>query len=275
MRLLLTLTLALFTYFTLQPSPPTPNSPPPAAPAPLTGQLSIAAAADLRFVMEDLTRAFNRTHPDVTLKPTFSASGTLFAQISNGAKFDLFLSADLSYPQKLADANLTAAPVFTYAQGTVVLWTRNESNLKDLTPSALLSPDVKRIAIANPATAPYGRSAKAALESLSLYTQLQPKLILAENVAQSAQFAESGNTDAAFISLSLALSKPMKDKGRFAPLPPTSYPPLYQGGVLLKSSPNPNAAQAFATFLQSQEAQNILHNQGLSAPNAEPLKDAK
>lgn len=228
----------------------------------VSGEISVAAAADLRFVMEELARGFRESHPEAQVKPTFGASGTLFAQITHGGAFDLYLSADMSFPMRLVEAGLADGQVFPYAQGTVVLWSRNESGVGDLSPQGLLAAGVRRIAIANPVTAPYGRSGKASLETLGLWEKVKDKIVQAENVAQAAQFAESGNAEVGIISLSLAVSEQMKGKGRWEALPGDSYPPLAQGGVVVKGGKNPVGARAFVEFLTSEQGRGILERRG-------------
>lgn len=236
--------------------------------------LKVAAAADLSSVMPSLAAAFEKqtgTHVSVSL----GSSGNFFAQIQNGAPFDVFLSADRSYPEKLQQAGLTVTgTLVSYARGKLVLWTPNNSHLHfaadkhgtltgDL--KGLLTPDVRRIAIANPDHAPYGRAAVAVLQHYGIYYQLRPKLIRGENISQTAQFAQSGNADAAFIAYSIALTEPMKKQGHVLLLPKESYPPLDQAAVVLKSSANKASAERFVEFLHSPEAEAILRQFGFEA----------
>jgi len=237
--------------------------------------LKVAAAADLSSVMPSLSAEFEKqtgAHVSVSL----GSSGNFFAQIQNGAPFDVFLSADRSYPEKLQQAGLTEpGTLVNYARGKLVLWIPNNSALHLAAekkralagdPKGLLASEVRRIAIANPDHAPYGRAAVAVLQHYGIYDRLRPKLIRGENISQTAQFAESGNADAAFIAYSIALTEPMKKHGRSLQLPQESYPPLDQAAVVPKSSANKAQARRFLEFLRSAEAQAILSQFGFEAP---------
>jgi molybdate transport system substrate-binding protein len=238
-------------------------------------ELKIAAAADLSSVMQKLVPAFEKqsgAHVSVSL----GSSGNFFAQIQNGAPFDVFLSADKSYPEKLQQAGLAEPDTMTpYARGRLVLWTANNSSVHfETTGDKVLSggldlltlPAVRKIAIANPEHAPYGRAAVAALEHYKIYDRVKNKLVLGENISQTAQFAQSGNADVGFLALSLALSEAMKNTGRWALLPEDSYPPIEQAGVVVKASGNKEQARRFLNFLVSAEGQALLHDAGFEAP---------
>ncbi len=181
--------------------------------------MRVAAAADLQPVLPPILEQF-RQSTGISVDATYQASAALTTQIQNGAPFDLFLSADLGYPKRLIDAGLADAagspdsttPI-TYAKGTLVLWTRKDSHLPPPSLDLLRSPELKRLAIANPDRAPYGRAAVAALTSLKLYDTLKPRLVTAENIAQAAQFVDSGNADAGLISLTSALTPKLASSG--------------------------------------------------------------
>jgi molybdate transport system substrate-binding protein len=232
-------------------------------------QIVLAAASDLRFVMTDLLQEFHKKFPEIEVKSTFGSSGTLFAQISNQGPFDVFLSADLQYPVKLAEQGLTTPDsLFRYAIGHIVLWVRKDSPL-DVEAEGikvLADPRVKKVAIANPKLAPYGRAAEAALKKLEVYDAIQDKLVLGENIAQTAQFAESGAADVAVIALSLAVAPAYADKGKYWMIPEDAYPQLEQGGVVLKNSKQQAAAKTFCEFLQSPEARVIFKKYGFVLP---------
>jgi molybdate transport system substrate-binding protein len=226
-------------------------------------EVRIAAASDLKFALDELAAAFRKVHPDVAITPTYGSSGNFYAQLSNDAPFDLFLSADVNYPQKLIDQGKgEPGSLFRYAQGRIVVWVRNDSplDLQRSNLSALAS--AKTIAIANPKHAPYGRAAEAALRHAGLYDRVKGRLVLAENVAQAAQFVESGAADAGIVALSLAVAPPMRGKGRYAEIDPAAHPPSEQGGVVLKGAKDPAAARDFRTFLLSSEARVILKTYG-------------
>lgn len=237
----------------------------PAQPAP--GTVRVAAAADLRWALEEVRGAFERSRPGTTVAVTFGSSGNFFAQLQQQAPFDVFLSADADYPRRLAQQGL-AEPPFLYARGPLALWVPKSSPLKIEAEGlhALLHPGVRRIAIANPRHAPYGRAAEAALRRAGLLERLQMKLVLGENVSQAAQFAQTGNADAGIIALSLAMSAVMQERGRSWRIPADLHPPLDQGGAVLSRAQDPVAARAFRDFLAGAEAAAILARHGFLRP---------
>lgn len=229
--------------------------------------LLVAAAADLKFALDELLTDFRKAHPSLDVKPSYGSSGTLFAQIDNGAPFDLFLSADVSFPQRLSErGKADAASLFPYAVGHLVVWVAPESRL-DLAQGirALLDPAVRKVAIANPAVAPYGAAAVAAMKSLGVYDALSPRLVLGENVAQAAQFVQSGAADAGIISLSLARSPQMRD-GRTWEIPPSAFPPLQQAGIVCTGGANRGGAALLRDYLRSEPARAILRRYGFALP---------
>jgi molybdate transport system substrate-binding protein len=232
--------------------------------------LRIAAAADLTPVLPPILTEFEHA-TGIHAEATYQASAMLTTQIQNGAPFDVFLSADLGYPKKLIDAGLADAagskdsptPV-TYAKGTLVLWERKDSKLPSPSLELLQSPNLKRLAIANPDRAPYGRAAVAALTSLKLYDALKPKIVTAENIAQTAQFAESGNADAGLISLTSALTPQLSSSGSYFVIPRDLYPPIEQGAVIVTATTQRDAAHKFIDFLLSAPVQAELEKSGLT-----------
>lgn len=237
------------------------------APAPQT--LSIAAAADLRFALDDLTRDFHAQHPAITVQPAYGSSGSFYAQLRNGAPFDLFLSADVDYPRRLA-ADGIAAPdtVFVYAVGRIAVWTPAASPLDvaALGMRALEADSVHHVAIANPRHAPYGRAAEAAMKSAGVYDKVAPKLVLGENIAQTLEFVESGAADAGIVALSLALAPAVRGQGKYWEVPLGTYPRVEQGGAILKQARAPRAARAFRAFLLSAQGARVLARYGFSLP---------
>ncbi len=230
--------------------------------------LTIAAAADLNFALTDLAAAFEK-QTGTPVRLSFGSSGNFFMQISNGAPFDLFLSADMEHPRKLEAAGLTAPGTLVhYATGHLALVVPAGSRLALDCQGihVLLDPSVRRIAIANPQHAPYGRAALEALRHYGLYDQLSSKFVLGENVAQAAQFVQSGNAQAGFVALSLALAP--KARFRYWIVPPESYPALEQGAVVLKSSRNQPTARRFLEFLKAPAAAEILKRYGFTVPEA-------
>jgi molybdate transport system substrate-binding protein len=232
-------------------------------------EITVAAAADLNFALQDLATRFER-HTGDKIHLSFGASGTFYAQIQSGAPFDLFFSADVDYPKKLAAVGLIeSASLRTYAVGHLVLWVPNASQLdpQKLKMDLLLQPSVQRIAIANPQHAPYGRAAMAAIEHFGLKDKIASKLVLGENISQAAQFVQSGNAQAGLIALSLAMSPTMKDNGKYWELPAESYPEMQQAVGIVSSSKHKHAAWAFIDYIKSPEAVAVLEQYGFSVPS--------
>lgn len=232
--------------------------------------LRIAAAADLQPVLPKLLAEYQRSS-GVEAETSYEASATLTTQILNGAPYDLFLAANRAFPQRVVDAGLAVEPQpVTYAQGILVLWARNGASPMPLTMNILTSPAVHRIAVANPAHAPYGAAALAALHSLQLYAAVQSNLVFAENIVQAAQFAQSGNADCALISKTLAITPSLSQTGHFVPVPANVYPPLEQGAVVLRHATYQDAAQKFLNYLLSPAGRAMLAASGLDAPAEKP-----
>ncbi|MFY9726968.1 MAG: molybdate ABC transporter substrate-binding protein [Bryobacteraceae bacterium] len=237
-------------------------------PAARAQKLTVAAAADLRFALDELAPQFRAAHRGVDLAITYGSSGNFFAQIQNGAPFDVFLSADVDYPRLLVAAGLASKDsLFVYGVGRIVVWVPAASPLDPaaLGIRVLEAASVRHIAIANPRHAPYGRAAEAALRSLGVYDRLSPKLVLGENVAQAFEFAESGAAEVGIVALSLALAPAARGHGRYWEVPQEAYPKIEQGGVILARAPAGPAAQ-FRAFLLSAEARRILKQYGFSVP---------
>jgi len=226
-------------------------------------EISIAAASDLQFVMKEIAARYEK-QTGTAVKLSFGSSGNFFAQIQNGAPFDLFFSADADYPRKLEAAGQAESGTFyQYATGRIVLWVPNGSPIKlDQGMKALLDPAIKKIAIANPAHAPYGRAAEAAMKSAGVYDQIAGKLVLGENISQTAQFVQSGNAEIGVLALSLALADSLKDKGRFFVVPGELYPPLHQAAVVLSASQKKPQARKFMEYLKSPEILALLKQYG-------------
>jgi molybdate transport system substrate-binding protein len=225
--------------------------------------LRIAAAADLEPLLPALLANYER-QTGQHVEASFASSATLATQIENGAPFDVFLSADMTLPEKIvhdgfAAAGGTARP---YARGTLVLWTRNQSGMPQLSMQLLASPQVRSVAIANPQHAPYGRAALQALTSLGLLPAVQPKLRTAENIAQAAQFASTGNADVGLISLTSALT--LTAQGHYIAVPQNAYQPILQGAVALKGGANAQGAIAFLRYLHSPAVAQQLQQGGLA-----------
>ncbi len=231
-------------------------------------EITIAAASDLNFAFREIATEYENTTGN-HVRLTLGSSGNFFAQIQNGAPFDLYFSADIAYPRKLEEAGLTVpGSLYQYAVGRIVLWAGKESHL-DLSKGLeiLREPAIKKIAIANPKHAPYGRAAVAAMEYFKVYDQVKEKLILGENISQAAQFIESGACDIGIIALSLAIAPAMKSKGTYWEVPAEAHPALDQGAVILKQSKNQEAAKQFLEFIKGPQGQEIMKRYGFTLPS--------
>jgi molybdate transport system substrate-binding protein len=227
--------------------------------------LNIAAAADLQTVMPEIAGRFEK-QAGIKINLSFGSSGNFFTQIQNGAPFDLFFSADTEYPTKLEAAGLAVpASLHQYATGKIVLWTAKTSRI-DLNRglSVVIDPSVKKLAIANPAHAPYGRAAQTALEKAGLWNKVSAKLVLGENISQTAQFVQSGNADAGILALSLVLAPAMRDQGRYYEVPQDLYSPLQQAAIILRGSQHQQLASGFMEFLKTAEIKALLKQYGFS-----------
>jgi len=233
-----------------------------------TNELVIAAASDLNFAFKELVAEYEKTTGH-HVKLSFGSSGNFYSQIKNGAPFDLYFSADIGYPKKLEGAGLTVpGSLYRYAVGRIVVWTGTASAL-DVTKgiTVLQEPKIKKIAIANPKHAPYGRAAVAAMEHFKVYDQVKDRLIFGENVSQAAQFIESGACEIGIVALSLALAPTMKARGTYWEIPAEAHPPLEQGAVILKSSSHQGAARQFLEFVKGTQGQEIMRRYGFTVPN--------
>ena len=230
-------------------------------------EIAIAAASDLNFAIKDLIGEYEKATGN-HVKLSLGSSGNFFAQIQNGAPFDLYFSADIGYPKKLEEAGLTVpGSLYRYAVGRIVLWT-NRSSQRDVAKGLeiLRDPAIKKIAIANPKHAPYGRAAVAAMQHFKVYDEAKDRLVLGENISQAAQFIESGACDIGVIALSLALAPTMKSAGTYWEIPSEAHPPLEQGAAILKSSKQQRTAQQFLEFMQSAQGQEIMRRYGFTLP---------
>ena len=230
-------------------------------------EIKVAAASDLTFVFKDVVAGFEKQTGN-RVRLTYGSSGNFFSQIQNGAPFDLFFSADVSFPRKLEAAGLTEpGSIYEYAKGEIVIWVPNASMLdlsKGLT--VLLDPNIRKIAIANPIHAPYGAAAVAAMKHVGVYDQVKDKIVQGENISQAAQFVHSGNAEVGIVALSLALAPAMKSDGRYAVIPPADYPPLIQAAVILKASREKDAAREFLTYLKEPGTVALMQQYGFAVP---------
>jgi molybdate transport system substrate-binding protein len=228
----------------------------------------VAAAADLKFALDEVVDLVETEHPGIAVAPVYGSSGTFLQQIENGAPFDLYLSADLGYPRALVESGMAAEDdLFPYAVGRLVLWVPDGSPVDPEDGLRILTdPRVRRVSIANPEHAPYGEAAVAAMRAEGVYDEVRPRLVLGENVAQAAEFVQSGNADAGIVALSLALADPVRDEGRWQELPLELYPRLDQGGVVLAGARDVDAARTVRDALLGQAGVEILARYGFSLP---------
>ena len=232
-------------------------------------KIRVAAATDLRSCLDALTDAFQIEHPNFDLLPTFGASGVLLTQLKSGLETDLYLAADIAYAHDLAAAGLAAeADVFESGQGRLVIWVRNESpiDVLKLGAEALLDTSVRRVAIANPLHAPYGRAAVAALEHLGLHERLNEKLAVGESATQAAQYVESGAAEVGILPLALAKGTRLMERGRFWVVPAEAHPPIRHGGAIHARAIDREATVAFRDFLLAPAGRAILARYGFEFP---------
>jgi molybdate transport system substrate-binding protein len=231
------------------------------------GTVTVAAASDLTYAMNEIAAKFEKS-TGCTVRLSMGSSGNFLAQIENGAPFDVFFSADIAYPKKLeAEGLAEPGSTYLYAIGKIVLWTRKDSQV-DVSKgfSALRDPAVQKIAIGNPEHAPYGRAAEEALRQSGVYEAVKDRLVLGENISQTAEFVESGNADAGIVALSLVLSPEMKDKGRAWNIPENLYTPIQQGVVAVRAAANPQGARQFLEYIKMPATTALLGRYGFVLP---------
>ncbi|HED12934.1 MAG TPA: molybdate ABC transporter substrate-binding protein [Gammaproteobacteria bacterium] len=227
--------------------------------------LVVAAASDLRYAMNRLVSQYRILHPQDILHMVYGSSGKFRAQIANGAPFDLFFSADISYPEMLQKQGLTASKVYPYALGRIALWSATRAadrlKLRDL-----VAEDIKKIAIANPLHAPYGQRAKEALQQVGIWEKVKPKLVYGENISHTAQLVASGAADIGIIALSLAVSPELRQLGGYSLIPERLHKPLLQGFVITRHGGDRPEAKRFAAFIRSAAGHKTLASYGFSLP---------
>ncbi len=229
--------------------------------------LTVAAASDLQAALPAIVSQFEKD-TGARVRVTFGSSGNFFSQIQNGAPFDVFLSADIDYPRRLdASGEAERGTLYRYATGRLVLWTRRDSGIDvHRGPAALADARVRRIALANPEHAPYGRAAVAALRHEGLYERVRGKFVLGENISQAAQFAESGSADVGLLALSLARSPALEGVGTYIDIPESWHPPIEQGTVVLAGSRQKFLARQFIDYLKRPESLRTLQSFGFAVP---------
>lgn len=231
--------------------------------------LTIAAASDLKFALEEIIVLFKHTHPSAQIATVYGSSGKLSTQIRLGAPYDIFFSADIAYPRELHQAGLSASPVYSYGVGHIVIWSASLAT-REVSLSDLADPRISKIALANPKHAPYGKRAKEALTATGMWDKIVHKLVYGENVAQAAQFVQTGNAQIGIIALSLARSPALIGQGSYTLIPGNLHQPLEQGFIITQRAATNILAPAFAQFFSAQPAQQILQRYGFDLPS--PLK---
>lgn len=224
--------------------------------------VKVAAAANLRAVFDEIKSTYAQANPKTNVSANFGSSGTLLQQIMNGAEFDVFMAADNSFPVKLKDQGAASGEMKVYALGKLVLWSNTLDVSKGM--EILTDPSVKRIAVAKPELAPYGDRAIACLKQAGIYDKVKDKIIYADNISQTAQFAQTGNAEVAFLALSLTMTPDMK--GSVYVVDPKLYKPVEQAMILVKGwKTNPEAAK-FMKFVLSAECKPIFEKYGYIVP---------
>jgi molybdate transport system substrate-binding protein len=227
--------------------------------------LTIASASDLKFAMDEIAGQFRKEHPGAKVDVIFASSGKLHTQIQQGAPYDIFFSADLKYAQSLRSSGDAVTEPKLYAIGNIVMWSATR-DATALTLASLTDPTIKKIAIANPEHAPYGRRAEEALRSAGIWDQIESKLVFAENVSQAAQFASTGAADVGIISLSHATNDELASKGGYWLIPASLHTPLEQAYVVTKHGESNELATEFAALFETSESRAILARHGLAPP---------
>lgn len=236
------------------------------APPASSGELTIAAAADLKYALEEIVGAFRAGYPGAKVVVIFGSSGKFHAQIQNGAPFDLFFSADIAYPRELQDKGLAATPPKLYAIGRIVLWSLKPELAKLPLKSLPASPAIRKFAIANPDHAPYGRRAQEALQHEGAWEAMKPKLVMGENIAHASQYVDSGAAEAGIIALSLVKGPVLASKGGWTLIPDEWHAPLEQAYVTTARAKGNPLAAAFAAYMETPAARAVMRRYGFALP---------
>lgn len=234
-----------------------------APPAFAAGKITIAAAADLQFCLDEIVAAFRQAHADASIDVVYGSSGNFKTQIEQGAPLDLYFSADIAFPRALATAGMAASQVQPYAIGRLVLWSMS-LDARTLRIADLARADIGKVAIANPKHAPYGKRAEEALRASGVWDEVEGKLVYGENIAQTTQFVQSGNAQIGIIALSLAMSPQMKGKGSFSLVPANLHQPLEQGFIVTRRAGDNALARAFADYMLTPAARQVMVRYGFA-----------
>ncbi|MBU1263284.1 MAG: molybdate ABC transporter substrate-binding protein [Thiobacillus sp.] len=228
-------------------------------------KFTIAAAADLKFAMDEIIARYKQDHPADMPQVIYGSSGKFHTQIQHNAPYDLYFSADIAYPRQLEQAGFAASPVRPYALGRIVLWSASIDASK-LTLASLAAPAIRRVAIANPRHAPYGKRAEEALRASGLWAKVEPKLVYGENIAHAAQFVQTGNAQIGIIALALALNPVLSRQGGYWLIPDTLHEPLEQGFIVTRRARDNAAAHRFADYMGSAAARAVMAKYGFVLP---------
>jgi molybdate transport system substrate-binding protein len=230
-------------------------------------RITIAAAADPKFALDEIIVLFKSTHPAAQIETTYGSSGQFSTQIRQGAPYDLYFSADIGYPSALGSEGLAASEVQSYGVGRIVLWSQSRDAGK-MTLADLTDPTIQKIAIANPQHAPYGQRAEEALKAAGVWEKMESKLVYGENIAQAAQYVQSGNAQVGIIALSLALGPELSKQGSYALISDKLHRPLEQGFIITKRAVDNSLAHEFARYMAGKEARAIMTRYGFALPDA-------
>ncbi len=228
-------------------------------------KFTIAAAADLKFAMDEIVVHYKQDHPADTPQVIYGSSGKFHTQIQHNAPYDLYFSADIAYPRLLEKAGFAASPVKPYAFGRIVLWSASMDASK-MTLASLTDRKMTRIAIANPKHAPYGKRAEEALRATGLWDTVEPKLVYGENIAHAAQFVQTGNAQAGIIALALALNPVLSRQGGYWLIPDSLHEPLEQGFIVTRRARDNAGARRFADYMDSAAARAVMVRYGFVLP---------
>ncbi|MFC3913211.1 molybdate ABC transporter substrate-binding protein [Pseudaeromonas sharmana] len=235
------------------------------------GTLTVAAAADMKFAMAEIAAAFNQCHPGDKVEVVFGSSGKSFTQIQQGAPYDMFFSADIKFPKELIAKGFAQPEPIPYAVGRLVLWS-TDPKVKTMTMQDLLASDIKKIAIANPKHAPYGKRAEEALKASGVWDKMESKLVLGEDIVQTAQFVQTGNAQVGLLALSLAMSPKMSQLGFYQLLPDSLHEPLNQAFVITNHGKDNPLAKTFADYMQSPASRTTMVRYGFVLPGEQLAK---
>ena len=229
-------------------------------------KITVAAAADLKFALDEVVTVFKKSNPTEEVEVIYGSSGKAHTQIQQGAPYDLYFSADVAFPQELIKGGFAASTeVIPYALGRIVLWSSSRDATK-MTLASLTDPKITHVAIANPKHAPYGKRAEEALRASKLWEKIEPKLIYGENITQTAQFVQTGNAEVGILALSIAVAPELSSKGGFSLISDDLHEPLNQGFIILKRAENNKLAKQFANYMGSKDTRTIMTRYGFVLP---------